>query len=144
MKYLAIICSSVALFACGNAAAQTAALPSHGASTLPQTEWSKNFTSNAPVAPITDAGSMLVWQEQAQAFKFGGNGRWQMNLNVVTRLEDSPLPREEYRAGATYQFTPRFSLSGSLSVGADELNDMSQWQEQEVEAGVRLKTTFKF
>ena len=67
-----------------------------------------------------------------------------MNLDVVSRVVESPLPREEMRAGATYQFTPRFSLGGSLTVGANELDDASQWKEQDIEAGVRLKTTFKF
>ena len=67
-----------------------------------------------------------------------------MNLKTVTRSEESPLPREEMSAGAMYNFTPRFSLGGSVSLGADELDDVSAWKEQNVEAGVRLKTTFKF
>ena len=67
-----------------------------------------------------------------------------MNLETGTRADDSPLPREEMRAGATYQFTPRFSLGGSVSLGAEELDDVSTWKEQDVKAGVRRKTTFKF
>ena len=86
----------------------------------------------------------MTFQENARAFQWGGIGRWKMNLHMVTRPEESPLPREEMRAGASYQFTPRFSVGGQVSVGAQELNDVSTWEEQEVEAGVQLKSTFKF
>ncbi len=103
--------------------------------------WDRNFTFSEKLA-FDPTGSII--EERAQSYQFGGSGRWQMNLQTVTRSEESPLPREEMRAGATYQFTPRFSLGGTVSVGAEELDDRSNWEEQKVEAGVRLKTTFKF
>ncbi|MAP93812.1 MAG: hypothetical protein CMK07_02580 [Ponticaulis sp.] len=147
MKKLFVIGTGIMLFACGTAAAQTAALPTTEPAAIPESEWSKNFTlpDSLPMATLApEAKPNLSIQEKAQTFRMGGNGRWQMNLNVVSRPIESPLPREEMRAGATYQFTPRFSLGGSLSVGAEELDDASQWEEQNIEAGVRLKTTFKF
>ncbi|MAK59829.1 MAG: hypothetical protein CMK09_02500 [Ponticaulis sp.] len=148
MKKLVVIGSGLVLFACSSAAAQTAALPELEASGLPQSEWSKNFTLSGPAltdsATPEDPTASLSWQEKAKAFTFGGDGRWAMNLDMVSRVVESPLPREEMRAGASYQFTPRFSLGGSVTVGANELDDASQWKEQNIEAGVRLKTTFKF
>lgn len=145
MKTLAVIGSGLIFFACGTAAAQNAVVPNHESSIAAPSEWSKNFTVSDPAISTENALSNVAsWIEKAQTFQFGGNGRWNLNVNVVTRPVESPLPREEMRAGATYQFTPRFSLGGSLSVGANELDDVSQWKEQEVEAGVRLKTTFKF
>ena len=145
MKTFAVIGSGLIFFACGTAAAQNAVVPNHDSTLAPTSEWSKNFTVNDPSLNIESSISGVAsWIEKAQIFKFGGDGRWNLDLNVVSRPVESPLPREEMRAGATYKFTPRFSLGGSLSVGAEELDDMSQWKEQEVEAGVRLKTTFKF
>lgn len=143
MKFYVSLLAGMAVLACGTAAAQTVPdAPTPETSLLPQMDWSRNFTiSEAPQAADPNALSL---QEKSQTLHFGGNGRWQMNIDLITRPDDSPLPREEYTAGAMYQFTPRFSLGGSLSVGAQELDDVSRWQEQEVEAGVRLETTFKF
>ena len=75
-----------------------------------------------------------VWQQYAVA----------TNLDKVSRTDLSPLPREEMQAGATFRITPRFSVGGEVSVGADELNDTSTWESREVEAGIRLKSAFKF
>ena len=61
-----------------------------------------------------------------------------------SRTDLSPLPREEMQAGATFKITPRFSVGGEVSVGTDELNDTSTWESREVEAGIRLKSAFKF
>lgn len=108
--------------------------------------WDQQFTVNED-QPLdqTDPLAVLAIQERAQGFSWGGKGgKWSMNLDMVSRPEQSPLPREEMRAGATYQFTPRFSLGGSLSFGAEELDDVSMWEEQTIEAGVRVKSTLKF
>jgi hypothetical protein len=48
------------------------------------------------------------------------------------------------QAGATFKITPRFSVGGEVSVGADDLNAVSTWEDREVETGVRLKSAFKF
>lgn len=142
MKLAVLIFSGVITLSCGGAYAQVQ--DSVGASPGPAMKaqaWEHSFSVSG-----AETFDFLHQPEKAQSFQFGGtgNGRWRMNLETVTRSEESPLPREEMRAGATYQFTPRFSLGGSLSVGAEELDDVSQWKEQSVEAGVRLKTTFKF
>lgn len=141
MKFAVLIFSGMITLSCGGAFAQVQ--DGIGATPGPALEaqtWDKNFTVSG-----SDTLNFLQQQEKSQSFQFGSTGgRWHMNLKTVTRSEESPLPREEMRAGAMYNFTPRFSLGGSVSVGADELDDVSTWKEQKVEAGVRLKTTFKF
>ncbi|MBN03137.1 MAG: hypothetical protein CMK08_03085 [Ponticaulis sp.] len=145
MKTHMLICAGITLIFCGSAAAQNAsAISPDESSYLTPNSWTRNFTLSDTTPSPSDPVPSVTLQERSQDFQIIGTSRWAMNLNVTTRSEDSPLPREEYRAGATYQFTPRFSFGGSVSVGADELDDVSRWQEQEVEAGVRLETTFRF
>jgi hypothetical protein len=145
MKLGTLICAGLTVLACGSAAAQNSS-SSVAAETglLSPVEWTKSFTLSDSPSTKSDPNASLAYQEKAQAFRWGLNERWMMNLNMVSRPVESPLPREEMRAGATYQFTPRFSLGGTVSVGAQELDDVNQWKEQEVQAGVKLKTTFKF
>lgn len=145
MKLITLICAGMTVLACGTAVADDAS-KSAAVDTrlLSPVEWKKSFTLSESPSTSADPNPSLSYQEDAQAFQWGGNGRWMMNLNMVSRPVESPLPREEMRAGATYQFTPRFSLGGSVSVGAQELDNVTQWKEQEVQAGVKLKTTFKF
>ena len=76
--------------------------------------------------------------------QFGRNARWQLNLDMLTRPNSSPLPREQMQAGATFRVTPRFSVGGEVSLGAERLNDSTQWEESQVETGIRLKSAFKF
>ncbi len=79
--------------------------------------------------------------------RLGGNSRWELSVDKFTRLGTSPLPREEVQAGATFKITPRFSVGGEVSIGAEELNelnDSARWENQSVEAGIRLKSAFKF
>tara|TARA_B100000029_G_C17044038_1_gene767044 strand:+ start:139 stop:579 length:441 start_codon:yes stop_codon:yes gene_type:complete len=143
MKTAVLIITGLVTLSCGTAFAQStdSYAPIPGAS-LEQQTWDRNFSISGNEG--LDLNDPLLLQEKGQSFQFGGGGRWRMNLETVTRADDSPLPREEMRAGATYQFTPRFSLGGSVSLGAEELDDVSTWKEQDVKAGVRLKTTFKF
>ena len=63
---------------------------------------------------------------------------------MTSRDERSPLAREEMRAGANFRITPRISVGGEFSIGADELDDTTKWQEQQLEAGIRLRSAFKF
>jgi len=70
-----------------------------------------------------------------------------VSVDKFTRLGTSPLPREEVQAGASFKITPRFSVGGEVSIRADELNelnDSARWENQDVEAGIRLKSAFKF
>lgn len=143
MKIAALIFSGTVMLSCGGAFAQSQDLAgSTAGATIETRSWDQNFTFSD--GPRFDPSSSDFLLEKSQKIQFGAGGRWQMNIESLTRAEESPLPREEMRAGATYRFTPRFSLGGSVSLGADELDDVSQWKEQSVEAGVQLKTTLKF
>jgi hypothetical protein len=104
-------------------------------------EWYRQFSESV------SAENRPQWQEEpSQDFsvRIGGNSRWELSVDKFTRLGISPLPREEVQAGATFKITPRFSVGGEVSIRADELNDASRWENQDVEAGIRLKSAFKF
>ena len=106
-----------------------------------QSEWYRQFAQAKP------SDAMPVWQDEPTrefSMQFGGNKRWQLSLDRMSRRGLSPLPREEMQAGATFRITPRFSVGGEVSVGADKLNDTSTWEDHEVETGIRLKSAFKF
>jgi hypothetical protein len=47
-------------------------------------------------------------------------------------------------AEAEFRITPRISVGGELTIGANELDDTRQWEEQQIEAGIRLRSAFKF
>lgn len=107
-------------------------------------EWYRQFSEAKP------AENRPQWQaEPSQDFsmRLGGNSRWELSVDKITRFGTSPLPREEVQAGATFKITPRFSVGGEVSIRADELNelnDSARWENQDVEAGIRLKSAFKF
>lgn len=106
-----------------------------------RTEWYRQFSEGKP------AESRLQWQaEPNQDFsvQIGRNSRWQLNFDKVTRPGETFLPREEVQAGATFRVTPRFSVGGEVRIGAEELDSSRRWENQDVEAGIRLKSAFKF
>lgn len=106
-----------------------------------RSEWYRQFSEGKPPE------SRLQWQaEPNQDFsvQIGKNSRWQLNLDKVTRPGETYLPREEVQAGATFRVTPRFSVGGEVRFGAEELDSSTRWENQEVEAGIRLKSAFKF
>ena len=51
---------------------------------------------------------------------------------------------KEMMAEAEFRITPRISVGGELTIGAEELDDTGQWEDQEIEAGIRLRSAFKF
>lgn len=88
-----------------------------------------------------------VWQVEPTddiSISFDNDRRWALNLELLSRPTTSPLPREEMQAGATFRITPRFSIGGEVSVAANELNSAARWEAQDLEAGIRLKSAFKF
>ena len=120
------------------------ATPTVSESAVARKEWYREFAAGQP------AETKPSWQvepEEDFSMQFGDDTRWQLNVDRVVRsdgYEFSPLPREEVQAGATFKITPRFSVGGELSVGTDNLNDVSEWEDREVETGIRLKSAFKF
>tara|TARA_R110000803_G_scaffold143278_1_gene209351 strand:- start:2935 stop:3387 length:453 start_codon:yes stop_codon:yes gene_type:complete len=119
----------------------TVQAPSLSESKAAEADWYRQFAQPKP------ADAKPVWQPEPTddfSVQFGGNARWQLNLDMLTRPNSSPLPREQMQAGATFRVTPRFSVGGEVSVGAERLNDTSQWEDSQLETGIRLKSAFKF
>jgi len=88
-----------------------------------------------------------VWQgspDQTFNLAWIKGDRWSLSLDLTSRADDSPLPREEMLAEAEFRITPRLSVGGELTIGAEELDDTAQWEDQEIEAGIRLRSAFKF
>lgn len=104
-------------------------------------EWFQKFSFNSAQL------SSPIWQtEPSQTFNLAWvkGDRWSLSLDLTSRDGGSPLPREEMAAEAEFRITPRISVGGELSIGAEELDDTAQWEEQEIEAGIRLRSAFKF
>ncbi|KCZ91756.1 NtrZ family periplasmic regulatory protein [Hyphomonas johnsonii] len=142
---LTIISAALALPAVADPVAPEAVMkveaPTLSETKAAQAEWYRQFAQAKPV------DTKPSWQPDATddfSVQFGGNTRWQLNLDMLTRPNSSPLPREQMQAGATFRVTPRFSVGGEVSVGADRLNDTSEWEDRQVETGIRLKSAFKF
>ena len=106
-----------------------------------QPDWFQSFT-------FGDSDFMApIWQDRpSQTFSLAWikGDRWSLSLDLTSRENDSPLPREEMLAEAEFRITPRFSVGGELSIGAEELDDANRWEDQEIEAGIRLRSAFKF
>ncbi|MDX1294460.1 MAG: hypothetical protein R3265_16710, partial [Hyphomonas sp.] len=90
-----------------SAPAMEMAAPSISETSAAKSEWYRQFAQAKPVT------AEPVWQSQPDrefSMQFGGNTRWQLSLDKVSRTDLSPLPREEMQAGATFRITPRFSV----------------------------------
>ena len=104
-------------------------------------EWFSSFTE------FSGADETPVWQSRPDrdvSLSWTKGTRWALSIDLKSRAEESPLPREEMRAGATFRLTPRISVGGEVSVGASELDDAAVWEEQQLETGIRLQSAFKF
>lgn len=106
-----------------------------------QPDWYQQFTFSA------DPTETPVWQAApSKKLKLGWvkGDRWNLTVDLTTRDQQSPLPREEMSAGANFFITPRLSVGGEVSFGANELEDTTVWQEQDMETGIRLRSALKF
>lgn len=106
-----------------------------------QPDWFHQFTFSQ------DDIESPVWQTQPSrniGLAFVEGEKWSLRVDMTSRDERSPLAREEMTAGANFRITPRISVGGEFSIGADELDDTTKWQEQQLEAGIRLRSAFKF
>ncbi len=122
------------------------AVPEMSAPSLAETEraepdWFQQFTFSR-----SDIESP-VWQtEPSRSFNLAWvkGDRWSVNLDIISRDARSPLPQDEMSAGADFRITPRLSVGGELRIGSDELDATNPLQDQQVEAGIRLRSAFKF
>ncbi|RIJ30377.1 NtrZ family periplasmic regulatory protein [Henriciella mobilis] len=138
--------SAIALCAAGHAVAQAEPVEL-GAPTAAETDeaepdWYRQFTLSSP------SSEMPIWQTSPSKevrLAWVKGDKWQLSVDLTSRPDDSPLAREEMRAGAEFRITPRISVGGSVSVGANELNGaFDQLQDEAVETGIRLRSAFKF
>ena len=104
-------------------------------------EWFQtfNFGSTDFTAPIWEGA-----ETQTFSLAWINGNRWSLSFDLTSREDGSPLPREEMMAEAQFRITPRLSVGGELTIAAEELDDASRWEDQEIEAGIRLRSAFKF
>jgi hypothetical protein len=147
MLSCAIAITAVALPAAAQedsrASAVTVEAPQLSETKAGKVDWYRQFAMSKP------SESRPVWQAESTedlSMQFSGSDRWEFSIDRLSRpsASVSPLPREEMQAGATFKITPRFSVGGEVSVGADDLNAVSTWEDRNVETGIRLKSAFKF
>lgn len=142
----AVVASLVFLTAVALPAHAQQDVPEMPAPTISETEqaepdWFQKFSFSNPSidSPIWEA-------RPSQTFNLAWikGDRWSLSLDLTSRDATSPLPREEMLAEAEFRITPRITVGGELSIGAEELDDTAQWQDQDIEAGIRLRSAFKF
>jgi len=105
--------------------------------------WYQQFTIADP-GFVTPEAAPEGFEQKDLKLQWLKTGRWELTLDLTSRNDSSALPREEMAAGATFQITPRISVGGDVSVGAQELDDQSEWDDQDIEAGIRLRSAFRF
>ncbi len=107
-----------------------------------QPDWFQQFTFSTPRTP----DNPLVALEPSKSLKLAWvkGDRWNLSVDMTERDALSPLPREEMSAEANFLITPRISVGADLSIGADRLDSMNLSEDSEVEAGLRLRSAFKF
>lgn len=108
-----------------------------------QPDWFQQFTFSLP----EETGNPLVEVEPSKTLKLAWvkGDRWNVSVDMTSRDELSPYPREEMSAEANFLITPRISVGGELSIAADELDQVGiNNQDGQVEAGIRLRSAFKF
>lgn len=106
-------------------------------------DWYRQFTIAPPVDPLGFDPSLQL-EDDDLSFQLRDAGRWTFSFDVTNRSGVSPLPQEEMSAGATFQITPRFSVGGDVSLGADKIDESMDFDDEEVEAGIRLRSAFRF
>lgn len=109
-------------------------------------EWFRQFS----FASDADPGTLIApSSEDKWGLSFGSGERWSITIDRTTRdnfTEVTPLPREEFSAGAMFRLTPRFSVGGEVNVGGETLDveQLTSDGDEEMEAGIRLRSAFKF
>ncbi|MBR9833846.1 MAG: hypothetical protein GYB42_01325 [Alphaproteobacteria bacterium] len=135
------LATALALPAMGQEAVPSVPAPSISETEQAQPDWFQQFTLS------TNDIESKAWQtEPSQSFSLAWvkGDRWSVSVDLTSRDARSPLPREEMSAGADFRITSRLSVGGEVRIGADELDPTTSWQEQQIEAGIRLRSAFKF
>lgn len=105
-------------------------------------EWYQRFTFRDGVDTRPD------WtgadEDRDVELSWAKSDRWQLRFGITSRDGETGLPREEMSAGATFNITPRFSIGGAVSFGADDFRPDGDFDAQEIETGIRFQSAFKF
>ena len=107
-----------------------------------QPDWFQQFTFSTRDAEENP----LVQIEPSKTLKLAWvkGDRWNVSVDMTSRDELSPFPREEMSAEANFLITPRISVGGEFIISADELDEVGSVPSDQVEAGIRLRSAFKF
>lgn len=146
MRLRFVTLSALALCAAGPVAAQAdpsdVPAPSVSETEEAEPDWYRQFTLSTP------SDEAPIWQSRPSKevrLAWVKGDKWHLSVDLTSRPDDSPLPREEMRAGAEFRITPRISVGGTLSLGANELDGaLNELQDEEIETGIRLRSAFKF
>lgn len=147
MRLVLISCAAIATFAALPAAAQSQpaemSAPTVSETEKAEPDWYRQFTLSSPTE------EMPIWQSAPSKevrLAWVKGDKWQLSVDLTSRPEDSPLPSEEMTAGADFRITPRISVGGVLSVGSHDMDaaSLQPYDGEEIEAGIRLRSAFKF
>ncbi len=137
---------ALTVFALGAPAVAQDVMPSMPAPSIAETEqaepdWYQQFTfsSNDMTAP--------TWQAApSQSFNLSWikGDRWTVSVDLTSRDGGTPLPSEEMSAGADFLITPRISVGGAVRFGTTERELIELPPEEQTEAGIQLRSAFKF
>ena len=146
-----IILPALFLAASGLPAIAQEALPEMSAPSISETEraepdWYQQFTFSSNDLEAADFASSAWKGAEAQNFKLSWikGDRWSLSVDLTSREGDTPLAKEEMSAGAEFRITPRISVGGELSFGTTDREALEFQPEAETEAGIRLRSAFKF
>ncbi|MEO1406465.1 MAG: NtrZ family periplasmic regulatory protein [Pseudomonadota bacterium] len=107
-------------------------------------EWYQRFTfrDNLETRPAWTGSEA----DRDVEMTFVESRRWKLRLGLTTRDGRAGFAREEMSAGATFNITPRFSIGGAVSLGAEDFTPTGskKLNDQELETGIRLQSAFKF
>ena len=146
MKYSLTALAALGAFTALPAAAQSEPIelspPTVSETEEAEPDWYRQFTLNSP------SDATPIWQgapSKEVRLAWVKGDRWQLSVDLTSRPAESPLAKEEMRAGAEFRITPRISVGGVRTLGATELDDnLQQLQNEEIETGIRLRSAFKF
>lgn len=123
-------------------------LPSMGAPSISETDraqpdWYQQFTFSNTDVPSN------AWQDtesQTLNLNWIKGERWSVSVDLTSREHtgNTALATEEMSAGAEFMITPRISVGGEVSFGTSEAEKSDTMPEDQTEAGIRLRSAFKF
>ncbi|MGB3626357.1 MAG: NtrZ family periplasmic regulatory protein [Henriciella sp.] len=146
MRYILATSFAIATLSALPAVAQSTPIelsaPTMSETDKAEPDWYRQFTLSSP------SDEAPIWQTQPSKqvkLAFVKGDKWQLSVDLTSRPDDSPLAKEEMRAGAEFRITPRISVGGTLSVGSNDIDQtFQQFEGEEIEAGIRLRSAFKF